>query len=273
VHNITGGSWWCGKHVSALDTAVGADAIYLEGAAGVKITKCWIASGDGLSSGGTGGRSLITIDGTNQTTDYLTVRDITGENLATLPAYGIRVANGTRTHTLWDIRQIRLPVATSLMHTDNTNTLDAMCLAQVGDPSAVGINLANVQNSEFHGANLIMHLRGTSSHNLYVYNDGNLTIDDTKTGDIYLDVKRGGTYRRTSQGTTPTAGLVTLVAGTKTVANTAVTTNSYFKLQRVSAGGAIGDLTFTKSAGVSFTINSASATDTSVVFWELTELY
>lgn len=63
----------------------------------------------------------------------------------------------------------------------------------------------------------------------------------------------------------------TLVAGTVTVANTTVTANTKVLLSRKTIGGTTGDLSYTVSAGVGFTINSSSATDTSTVSYMLAE--
>jgi len=62
-------------------------------------------------------------------------------------------------------------------------------------------------------------------------------------------------------------GSATLVAGTVTVARTSIRSNSRILLSRRIGGGTLGFLTYTLSAGVSFTINSTSATDTSTVTW------
>ncbi len=68
------------------------------------------------------------------------------------------------------------------------------------------------------------------------------------------------------------AGNATLVGGTVTVSNTTVGANTVIQLTRKTAGGVIGDLTYTINAGTSFTIDSASASDTSVVTWTLAEV-
>jgi hypothetical protein len=62
-------------------------------------------------------------------------------------------------------------------------------------------------------------------------------------------------------------GNAVLVAGTVTVATSAVTANSVILLQYKTAGGAQGFLSYTISAGTSFTITSSSGTDTSTVSW------
>lgn len=64
------------------------------------------------------------------------------------------------------------------------------------------------------------------------------------------------------------AGSATLVAGSATVALTTITANTRIFLSVKTTGGTLGFMdTNTRSVGVSFTITSASATDTSVVEW------
>lgn len=60
-------------------------------------------------------------------------------------------------------------------------------------------------------------------------------------------------------------GETTLVAGTSTIANDALKADDRIFLQRRTAAGVIGDLTYDIDPGVDFTITSDSATDTSVV--------
>lgn len=69
------------------------------------------------------------------------------------------------------------------------------------------------------------------------------------------------------------AGTATLVGGTVTIPNVTISNLTHVKLQRKTAGGTTGDLTYTKSVGVNFTINSDSASDTSEVEWMLFEVW
>lgn len=64
-------------------------------------------------------------------------------------------------------------------------------------------------------------------------------------------------------------GNATLVGGTKAVADTSVTAGTIVTLSRKTIGGAAGNLTYTVSAGVGFTVTSSSGTDTSVVSYYL----
>lgn len=91
----------------------------------------------------------------------------------------------------------------------------------------------------------------------------------TSGNNITLSGKAGGTVSVNGSSTAPVqnVGNATLVAGTVTVANTAVTASSELFLSRKTIGGTTGTLSYTVSAGVGFTITSSSNTDTSVISW------
>ncbi|MFD8648646.1 glycosyl hydrolase family 28-related protein [Streptomyces mirabilis] len=72
------------------------------------------------------------------------------------------------------------------------------------------------------------------------------------------------------EGTNTRMGVATLVAGTVTVNNTIVGANSRIFLTRATAGGTLGQLSYTVNPGVGFTINSAGA-ETSTVNWMIVE--
>lgn len=87
-------------------------------------------------------------------------------------------------------------------------------------------------------------------------------------------VSLSGTVSLANTGGAATAGQVTLVGGTKTVNTTAATSTALIFFQRVSSGGTIGfATTYTVSAGVSFTVSSDSALDTSVYNWTIIETH
>lgn len=80
-----------------------------------------------------------------------------------------------------------------------------------------------------------------------------------------LQIKGGSALAR--------AGNATLVAGTVTVANTTTTANTVIQLTRKTSGGTIGmAVTYTLSAGASFTISSDSALDTSTYSFLMIEV-
>lgn len=65
------------------------------------------------------------------------------------------------------------------------------------------------------------------------------------------------------------SGLLTLVGGTKAVANTAITVGSILRLTRQATGGTLGQLSIALSAGTGFTVNSSSGSDTSTIYYEV----
>lgn len=75
-----------------------------------------------------------------------------------------------------------------------------------------------------------------------------------------------------STGANPRAGTATLVAGTKTIPTGAVTANTIVLLTRKTAGGTVGNLSYTVIVQTSITINSDSVLDTSTVVWMCAEL-
>lgn len=84
-------------------------------------------------------------------------------------------------------------------------------------------------------------------------------------------IAQGSGYR-TAEGSNCKQGTATLVAGTATVANTAVTASSRIFLTSQADGGAPGFLRVSaRTVGTSFTITSSSGTDTSTVAYEIFE--
>lgn len=82
----------------------------------------------------------------------------------------------------------------------------------------------------------------------------------------------GSTFSIAS-GSNQRAGNLTLVAGTQTVSNTTVTANTIVQLTRKTSGGTIGTaITYTLSAGTSFTVTSDSILDTSTFSYLLIEV-
>jgi hypothetical protein len=63
-------------------------------------------------------------------------------------------------------------------------------------------------------------------------------------------------------------GRATLAAGSVVVADTATALTTIIQVSRYTVGGTPGNLnTATRTAGTSFTINSSSGTETSVIDW------
>jgi len=101
---------------------------------------------------------------------------------------------------------------------------------------------------------------------IQVYPDSTLA-EKTIAIDGNLRLKTAGNKIQIATGSNASIGVGTLVGGTLTVSTTAVATGSLIFLQRVTAGGTIGDLTYTISGGTSFTVNSGNPLDTSTFNW------
>lgn len=73
---------------------------------------------------------------------------------------------------------------------------------------------------------------------------------------------------RPSTGAAPTAGILTLVGGTKVVATTAIAATDILTLtKKTNSGGAGADITYTINPGVGFTVNSSVGADASTFGW------
>ncbi len=97
---------------------------------------------------------------------------------------------------------------------------------------------------------------------------------DTAEGDIWFNSAKG--WRQRFGGVelpkSPTKmGTATLVGGTVTVSTSLATATCIVTYSVKTLGGTVGNLSYTVSAGVSFTINSDSGTDTSTIHWQIWE--
>jgi len=108
---------------------------------------------------------------------------------------------------------------------------------------------------------------GTLVEQLSVLSGGDVRI---VTGDLVIVAAGKGLELQSGSGAR--AGDATLVTGTVTVTNTTVTANTKVLLTRKTIGGTAGNLSYTLSAGASFTINSSSGTDTSTISYMLVEV-
>jgi hypothetical protein len=93
------------------------------------------------------------------------------------------------------------------------------------------------------------------------------------TPDSDIVIGLAGKGLRIKEGTNARMGQSTLASGTVTVSNTSVTANTRIFLSRKSTSGTPGFLTYTVSAGTSFTITSSSGTDASTVEWFMVEKF
>lgn len=113
----------------------------------------------------------------------------------------------------------------------------------------------------------VVNVGGTAAvQRLSVLNTGDVGVG---LGNILVNTVGKGMVIKS--GANARIGQSTMVAGTIAVSNTSITANSRIFLTVSATGGTQGILSTTKSAGVSFTINSTNAADTSTVDWYIVE--
>lgn len=163
---------------------------------------------------------------------------------------------------------------TSIVGTSGTLTFNVNFAA----PPAIGSGTpAAITGTTVNSTGLMTAGTGlTATTGAITATNGNFVKGTAGNKDVYSSVATNATAGANSAGT------VTLVGGTATVATTAVTANSLIRLYRQSIGAtgaaALGLISRgTITAGVSFVINAVQAadatalqaTDVSVVFWEI----
>lgn len=209
------------------------------------------------SGGGTARDLALVTDGTTRLTIGATSGNLTiasgGSLLVT--SGGVRVPSGN--YVYWDGRSRMTSGTDGVINLYNSNTNGFTRLAFGPDTSsfpAIGRN----------GAGLEAQLGDGSAGTTFK------ATDITATGDLLATT--AGKGLRLKSGSNQRAGNATLVDGTVTVSNTTVTANTLVHLTRKTSGGTIGQMTYTLSAGNSFTITSDNVLDTSTVTYLLTEL-
>ena len=174
----------------------------------------------------------------------------------------------------------------ALFISNQTSGTSAQAGISLGSTTAslfVGVNSAAFTTSNMNVANtMIVQANGGNGLNIgtvsatqfsiWTNNVSRMSIasggDMTYSGNILLGT--AGNKISIKSGTNASAGHVTLSGGTATVSTTAVTANSEIHLTvqtlgTVSVAKAVA--VTTKTAGTSFVITSADATDTSIVSW------
>lgn len=141
-----------------------------------------------------------------------------------------------------------------------------------GSLSTAGSGSSTITSGSTGGFTIGSNSKITSSSNgvMLLSNNAGSAGADVTMGNIISST--AGKGLQLQSGTGQRAGNATLVAGTVTVTNTTATANTVIVLTRKTSGGTIGDLSYSVSAGVSFTINSVNALDTSNVSYLMIEV-
>lgn len=199
---------------------------------------------------------------------HATTLDSTGlTSLATGAGEVLNLGNTTGTIGFFGVTAAARPGAT----TDIKDGLALMGLITNG-----GATPLNLDGGAFNAGTITAATTLTATLGNITATNGNIVRGTAGNKDVYSSV---GT---TTAAGANSAGTVTLVGGTATVATTAVTAASQIRLYRQGIGAtgaaALGHVTLgTKSAGVSFVINAVQAadatalqaSDVSVIAWEI----
>jgi len=139
----------------------------------------------------------------------------------------------------------------------------------------VGLTLPTDEATYYRNSNSLVYSNADGELSAIADTTINLeggATENTSEEDLTLPVV--GTGINIKEGTNARMGAATLVAGTVTVSTTEVTTVSriFLTVQSLGTVAAAKAIAVTaRTAGTSFVITSADATDTSVVAWEIKE--
>lgn len=227
----------------------------------------------------TGTKSFITVAANNFQTaatstnsNFMSIGASTGQGLSSSVSTASYITNGNNIQFRAGIRGSTSTVATAGTDVfafaigDNTYTEATSGTSNL----AGGLYIAkqtftNGSGSTVDFQNAFIADKPSGATNNYSLNTGLINDRDDLT---FTTVGKGLIYK---SGTGTRASNATLVGGTVTVTNTNVTANTLISMTRKTAGGVLGNLTYTLSAGASFTINSDNALDTSTVTYFLSE--
>lgn len=213
------------------------------------------------------GIQLIVFNGTTYSTNVVNGTGICFFNNSGVAGYGVAI--GSNTSLITSGARSELVVKNNFSPMSGTATNTALMLAGTVNQTggANGITRGLYINPSIAAAYDWRAIEITTGKSIFQ------AIESTTiTASGNLSLTTVGSYIQYKSGTGQRAGNATLVAGTVTVTNTSVTANTVITLTRKTAGGTIGNLSYTVSAGASFTINSDNALDTSVVSYHLLEV-
>lgn len=210
---------------------------------------------------------VIPFNGTSYSTPTANGTGFSIFNNSSVAGHGMAVSGNTCTMTSGVRNQLAIPIA--FAPTSGTATHTTLLLQPTVNQTggASGITRGLYINPSITAAADWRAIEVVTGKSIF-----QAVESTTITASSNLLLSTVGAYIQYKSGTGQRAGNATLVAGTVTVTNTSVTANTVITLTRKTAGGTIGNLSYTVSAGASFTINSDNALDTSVVSYHLLEV-
>lgn len=152
---------------------------------------------------------------------------------------------------------------------DDSNNMSGVAGLTVGSLAIGTGTAASYRLSVYEGLEIWNSRYG---YQMALLAQGLLSVNNDVSTGGHLKCTAAGKSLQMQSGTGARAGNATLVAGTVTVTNTTVTAKTHVYLTVKTAGGTLGTLSYTLSAGASFTINSSSITETSIVTYFLIEV-
>lgn len=222
----------------------------------------WVTAAGGSSSTissitPTGGDLTVHL-GDNIGANYLAIENLAGSRKIILDSAGVITANQLQTKTDLTLKLSDGAGASSLYVVDDSDVQKFRVLSdgQVEVSNRIVSVVADLELAAAASSDVITTLGDTGGVNkLSVQNLSNVEVasvgsDGSISGSLYIYTS---TYAMSGQ--------TTLVAGTKTISNTAISAKDVVILERTDVNGstAIGIPVVTKSAGVGFTITSVQA--------------
>lgn len=180
INNIWGGS------LALQSSHVNADVIYIEAASAVRCFGTWMFCATGAAAG----RSLVTVDLLNATSDNCSFIGCSGENASFNPSYAIFFSNVARTPTGWKISEFRASVATRLLYAGALVTLDNFSIDRfdvLTGNSGIEAAGALTNSTVFHNGVMVL----TSSSFNFLFGDASNWTITNRTKDQWLDLNTG----------------------------------------------------------------------------------
>lgn len=170
----------------------GADVIYLESIASLKMFGLWMA----CSNGTTGGRSLIYVDMTHAPSNIVEIFALQGESEGSAnPSYGICFSANAQTCNAWDIIGAYFPTSTRAIFAGAGAALTGFNIQGVKEATSLGLQTPSLTASIILSAAMVLDVTNTLSGNLLVGAKANMTLPGGVVGtNVLLDIQAANVY-------------------------------------------------------------------------------
>lgn len=196
-HQVNGGEFL------SLSQSATSDVFYLDQSDYVRLLNLWVNGS---------GRSIIFIDGSIASTNFLMIHGVEVENSAPRANYSIRVTNDAQVHSQWYIAHSKLSSAVFSIDVQPLATLDSAYIDHISEVTSQGFAFEGTMQSSYVNAGFMLMTVGTSKNNTLVGDSSRWTIG-ARTDDYWIDQ---GTVNKTW---TPVLGAGFTVTGALTISN------------------------------------------------------